>query len=247
MRKKLYQIIEAGSDETTLGKIYDIFMMIVILVSVFPLAFKAENIVFFWIDRVTVVIFILDYILRFITADYHLHKKYFSFFLYPITPMAIIDLLSVLPSLSVISSGFRILKMFRLFRTLRVFKVLKVFKAFRYSKNITIIINVFKKQKDSLMVVCWLAAAYILISALVIFNVEPDTFNNYFEAIYWATVSLTTVGYGDIYATSTTGQIITMISAIFGIAIVALPAGIITAGYMDEIQGREKNREDSDK
>lgn len=74
-----------------------------------------------------------------------------------------------------------------------------------------------------------------MISALIMFNVEPDTFGNFFDAIYWATVSLTTVGYGDIYATSTLGKIITMISSIFGIAIVALPAGIITAGYMDEI------------
>lgn len=86
------------------------------------------------------------------------------------------------------------------------------------------------------MVVCWLAIGYVLVTALVIFNVEPDTFDTFFDAIYWATVSLTTVGYGDIYATSVIGKIITMISAIFGIAIVALPAGIITAGYMNEIE-----------
>ena len=83
----------------------------------------------------------------------------------------------------------------------------------------------------------------ILISALVMFNAEPETFGNFFDAIYWATVSLTTVGYGDIYATSVVGKVITMISAVFGIAIVALPAGIITAGYMDEIgKNKEENR-----
>ena len=64
-------------------------------------------------------------------------------------------------------------------------------------------------------------------TALVMFNIEPDTFNSFFDAIYWATVSLTTVGYGDIYATSGIGKILTMISSLFGIAIVALPAGII--------------------
>ena len=84
-------------------------------------------------------------------------------------------------------------------------------------------------------VVCVLAVGYIFISALVIFNVEPETFNNFFDAIYWATVSLTTVGYGDIYAVSMAGKFITMISSVFGIAIVALPAGIITAGYMEEL------------
>lgn len=104
--------------------------------------------------------------------------------------------------------------------------------------NIKIILNVFKKQKDALYIVCVLAVGYILITALLIFNVEPETFDTFFDAVYWATVSLTTMGYGDIYATTTIGQIITMVSAIFGIALITLPAGIITAGYMEEINGK---------
>ncbi|MGN1275915.1 MAG: potassium channel family protein [Floccifex sp.] len=85
-----------------------------------------------------------------------------------------------------------------------------------------------------------LAIGYIFVSALIVFIIEPDTFLTFFDAIYWATVSLTTVGYGDIYAVSFAGKIITMLSALMGIAIVALPAGIITAGYMDEIRKSEK-------
>ena len=115
-------------------------------------------------------------------------------------------------------------------------RILRVFKFIRYSKNIQILTNVLKKQKDSLIIVGLLALGYIFISALIIFNVEPNTFPNFFDALYWATISLTTVGYGDIYAVSTTGKIITMISSFLGIAIVALPAGIITAGYMKEIK-----------
>ena len=84
---------------------------------------------------------------------------------------------------------------------------------------------------------CGLSFGYVLISALIIFNVEPGTFDNFFEAVYWATVSLTTMGYGDIYPVTTIGRIVTMISSFVGIAIVALPAGIITAGYMDQIRG----------
>ncbi|MPN41797.1 Cyclic nucleotide-gated potassium channel [bioreactor metagenome] len=119
----------------------------------------------------------------------------------------------------------------RMIRSLRVFRA---FKFLRYSRNFEIIINVFKKQRGLLFAVCVLAMGYVLISALVIFNVEPDSFDTFFEAIYWATVSLTTMGYGDIYPITTFGRIITMISAIFGIAIIALPAGIITAGYIEE-------------
>jgi len=105
----------------------------------------------------------------------------------------------------------------------------------RYSKSVKIIAAVFKKSKESLIAVGTLAVAYIIISALIIFNVEPESFNTFFDAIYWATVSLTTVGYGDIYPVTTIGRIVTMVSSLFGIAIVALPAGIITAGYMGEI------------
>ncbi len=236
MRKRIFEIIEVSGGNDILSSVYDTFMMITIIISLIPLATKSDNPIWTYIDIVTVCIFIIDYFFRLLTADYKLNKKGLSFLLYPITPMAIIDLLSILPSITILNSGLRVLKILRLLRTFRVFRV---FKAFRYSKNITIIINVFKKQKDSLLVVCALAIGYILVSALVVFNVEPDTFETFFDALYWATVSLTTVGYGDIYAVSSAGKVITMLSALFGIAVVALPAGIVTAGYMDEINKKD--------
>ena len=91
-----------------------------------------------------------------------------------------------------------------------------------------------------------MAVAYVLISALIIFNVEPDSFGNYFDAIYWATVSLTTMGYGDIYPVTAAGRVVTMISSIMGIAIVAMPAGIITSGFMDELNKQKKESEDKE-
>ena len=237
MRKRIYEVIEIAQDNDKLSHFYDSFMLVAIIVSLIPLAFKSENMVFIVLDKVVCGIFIIDYLLRWMTADYKLEKGKWSFVKYPFTIMAIFDLLSILPSLSIISKGFKVLRVLRMLRALRV---IRVFKAFRYSRNIAIIVNVFKKQKDSLMVVCWLAVAYILVSALVVFNIEPDTFESFFDAIYWATVSLTTVGYGDIYATSMAGKVITMVSALFGIAIVALPAGIVTAGYMDEINSKQE-------
>jgi len=207
-------------------------MVIVIVASIFPLAFKTQNKTFVWIDFAAAIIFIIDYILRELTADYKLHKGATSFFLYPITPFAIIDLVSILPSFTFLAGGFRLLRLFRLLRCLRAFRA---FKLLRYSKNFEIIIDVLKRQKRPLLAVCWMAMAYVLVSALIVFNVEPETYNTFFDAIYWATVSLTTMGYGDIYPVTTAGRIVTMVSAFFGIAIVALPAGIITAGYMDEI------------
>ena len=237
MRKRIYEIIEVAEGEDKSSQIYDIFMIISIVLSIVPLAFKESNVCFLAIDKITVCIFIIDYLLRIITADKKLNEGIVSFVKYPFTPMAVIDLISILPSVMYINSSLKLLRLFRLFRAFRVFRV---FKAFRYSKNIRIIINVFKKQRDALTIVGVLAIGYIFTSALVIFNVEPETFDSFFDALYWATVSLTTMGYGDIYAVTNIGQLITMISAVFGIAIVALPAGIITAGYMEEINNKKE-------
>ncbi len=232
MRKKLFSIIDSAENDSKLSNVYDFIMMVTIVVSVVPLAFKETNTIFQWIDYITVTIFILDYFLRLITADYKLKKSVISFFVYPITPMAVIDLISILPSITILNSSFRLLKLFRLLRTL---KVLRAFKFLRYSKSFDIITNVFRKQKKVLSAVATMAVAYILISALVIYNVEPESFETFFDAIYWATISLTTVGYGDIYPITTIGRIVTMISSAFGIAIIALPSGVITAGYLEEI------------
>lgn len=230
--KKIYKLL-FDDNETKLNTIYNIFMMLVIIISVIPLAFKQNNIAFEIIDKVTVSIFILDYILRWITAKEKYQKGILSYIKYPFSFMAIIDLLSILPSFTFIASGFRLFKLFRLIRTFKVFRALKMF---RYSKNVAMIVNVIKKQKNALITVFGMSVGYILISALIVFNVEPNTYNNFFEAVYWATISLTTVGYGDVYPITDAGRIVTMLSSIVGIAIVALPAGIITAGYMEELK-----------
>lgn len=232
MRKRIFEIIEAARENDRLSNAYDIMMMITIFASLVPMAFKESNEVFDAIETVAVFIFGADYLLRLWTADYKLRRGPASYLLYPLTPMALVDLISILPSLNLISSSFRLFKVFRLLRTFRVFRV---FKAVRYSKSIQLIKAVFKNSHRPLLTVVMLAVGYILLSALVMFNAEPDTFNNFFDAVYWATVSLTTMGYGDIAPVTTIGRIVTMVSSIFGIAIIALPSGIITAGLMEEI------------
>lgn len=240
MRKRIYGIIETSRSEERLRNVYDVFMMLVIVASLVPLAFKEEYAAFEWIDRIAAAVFIVDYALRLLTADYKLNKGGWSFLLYPFTPMALVDLVAILPSLRLIRGVFRLLKVFRLFRTLRVFRA---FKAIRYSRSLRLIRSVLEKQRQPLITVGMLAVAYVLISALVIFNVEPDTFDTFFDAVYWATVSLTTVGYGDIYPVTAVGRVVTMISSVFGIAIIALPSAILTAGFMEELRGRNNRQQ----
>lgn len=244
-RRRLYEIVEQAKSGDTPSLIYDIFMIVVVVISLIPLGFKERPYIFDITDLCTALIFAVDYLFRWMTADYRLKSKSsFAFLKYPFTLAAIIDLLTILPAFTVLGNYFKLFRMVRLVRTLRLLKLLNLMKAFRYSRTLKIIGSVIRNSKEALVVVASFACFYILISALLIFNVEPDTFNSFFDAIYWATVSLTTVGYGDLYPVTTVGKAISMISSFLGIAIIALPASIITAGYMkalDEYVNEKKN------
>lgn len=163
-----------------------------------------------------------------------------AFLIYPFTAFALLDLAAILPFFIDINAGFKMVKLFRLFKTAKVLRVLK------YSKNFNRLVNVIKKEYKSLLSVCLIAAGYVLISALVMFQVEPDIFDTFYDAIYWAVVTLTTVGYGDIYPTTDIGRFISMLSTFVGIVIVAMPTGIITAGFMSEVSPDKQQMDDTE-
>ena len=232
MRKRIFEIIERAEGNDVASKVYDIIMLIIIFVSLVPLTIKTQTSLLVIIDYVCAYIFIVDYILRWLTADYKILKK-FSFIRYPFTPFAIIDLLAILPTFTGLSPAFRVFKVLRVFRAMRVFKTL------RYSKNFIMVSKVIRKNASMLLSLFACAIFYIFVSALFIFSIEPQCFDNFFEALYWATTALTTVGYGDVYPLTNGGRIISMLSSFFGIAMVALPSGVITAGFIEEIKSTD--------
>lgn len=237
MRKRIYKIIELYNAGNQLSDWYDAIMLFFIILSIAPMLFKESRPLFEITDPIAAIVFIIDYALRWMTADYKLEGRTVTAFIkYPFTPMAIIDLLSILPFITYVDRSFRVLRLFRVIKTLRIFRV---FRAVRYSGSMEILINVMKNSKRALLEVASLAMGYVFVSALVVFSVEPESFNSFFDAIYWATVSMTTVGYGDIYPVTTVGRTVAMISSVFGIAIVALPSGIVTAGYLNTLSKKE--------
>lgn len=246
MRRRLFEIIEKGQKGDRLSTVYDIVMLFAIVVSIIPLMFFEELKWFRYVEVVTVIVFVIDYLLRWFTADLKMEKKAWSFVLYPFTPMAIIDLLSILPGFNVLGQGFKI------FRVTRLLKILRLFKFLRYSDKIALFMRVLKKEQNVLLSVLAIAVFYVFLTALIMFNVEPHinpntgaiTFSDFFDALYWATVTLTTVGYGDLCPVTDIGRCVSMLSSLFGVAIIALPSGVITASYLDELRALKNEKRD---
>lgn len=225
MRERIYEIVEKAVPGDQVSHLYDYFITAISILSLVPLMFKGTNAILDLINNVSVYILFMDYVLRWMTHDYRMKAigRPQAFIWYPVTVWAICDILAIMPTLGLLGRQFRLMRMFR------------VVKILHYSKSFLYISNVFKRERKTLLSVLIIALAYIYVSALAMFNYEPDTFPNFFDALYWATTALTTVGYGDVYPVSEVGRLISMISSLFGIAVIALPAGIVTAGFMDEL------------
>ena len=243
IREAIYRLINKDNRGEIYSRLYDWYMLIMIIASIIPLMFIRDYTIFSIIDIVTVIAFIIDYILRWISSNIQLKKGWLSYLIYPFTPMALIDLLSILPGLYIINRSFK------LFRLTRLLKVVRLLKISRYSKKIMMFLVVLKKERHVLFGVLLLAIFYIFLTALVMFNAEPhvnpntgeNTFHSFFDALYWATVTLTTVGYGDLTPVTDVGRIVSMVSSLFGVAIIALPSGVITASYLEELREAKKN------
>lgn len=243
IREKIYRLINKDNRGDTFSRVYDWYMLIMIIASIVPLMFVRDYPVFKVIDIVTVIAFIIDYALRWASSNIQLKRGWVSYLMYPFTPMALIDLLSILPGLYIINQSFK------LFRLTRLLKVVRLLKITRYSKKIMMFLTVLKKERHVLFGVLLLAIFYIFLTALVMFNAEPhinphtgeETFSSFFDALYWATVTLTTVGYGDLTPVTDVGRIVSMVSSLFGVAIIALPSGVITASYLEELREAKKH------
>ncbi len=242
IRDRVSEIIEPRNDNRA-SRIYDWVMLVAIVIGIIPLLFRNQCKLFWVFDVISCLCFACDYLLRWLTFDKLSRRKSLSTFLiYPFTPMAVIDLLSILPTLNIISPTFKVVRISRLLKILRVIKVI------RYYEPLEIIISVIHRQSKILWTVFSLAVFYIFITALIMFNAEEDInpetgrylFETFFDAFYWAACTLTTVGYGDLYPISDIGRIISIISSMVGIAIIALPSGIVTAGYLDELKTRKE-------
>ena len=240
MRQRLFEIVNRAHKGDRVSRAYNIFMIVVAFASIAPGIVHTENYPPFvgealhCLDIAAVYMLTFDYVMRWMTHDYLEGRpgSWKSLVKYPFRPSAIVDLLGIMPTLGILPDEFLFFRAFRIFHI------------FRYSHQLTIIANVFSKEKKTLWSIFVLAVAYIFITALIMFSVEYYTFDNFIEALYWATITLTTVGFGDIHPTTSIGYFLTSISSLFGVFILALPAGIMTGSFLTQLRMRQDEDED---
>lgn len=250
-KTKVYEIIEKGQPDDKASAFFDHILVFMIALNVLAITLETFEIVrtdFSLLLRIveifSIFIFTIEYLLRIWTANlkYKTGNVFISILLFVISPMAIIDLLAILPFYIpfIIPLDLRFLRILRLMRLLRLFKVK------RYSKSLDIITKVLREKREELVVSIFVMFMLLLTASIMMYyvenNLQPDKFRNVFDSFWWAVATLTTVGYGDVYPLSGWGKLISGVIALLGIGMVALPTGIISSGFIEEISKKKTNK-----
>lgn len=253
MRKRFYRLVEPSLNKKDPNYYFDIFIMSLIVFNVLMLIIASEKSIgakysafFYYVEVFSVIVFTIEYLIR-VWACVE-NSKYehpisgrikFMF-----SPMAIVDLLAILPFyLPLIGIDLRFIRLLRLFRVFRLFKMA------RYMSAIFVIKNVFKEKKEELVVTLFFIIIVLVTVSTLMFYIErdaqPEAFASIPRAIWWGVVTLTTVGYGDVYPVTAMGKVLGGIITILGVGLIALPSGILASGYTEQIQKRKADKENN--
>jgi voltage-gated potassium channel len=213
-------------DDTWYGKSFDLFIQFLIVLSI--ITFSIETIptisaesrkILRVIEIVCVLFFTAEYLTRIIVSDNKL-KFIFSFY-------GIFDILAILPFY--VSTGIDL----RALRAVRLLRLIKIFRLGMYSKAAKRFYLALSIAKEELVLYVFISLILVFFSAMGIYyferEVQPDVFSSVFQSLWWAIITLTTVGYGDVYPLTTGGRIFTFFVLIIGLAFIAFPTGLIAS------------------
>lgn len=250
IRKRVWEIVEVAKSSDITSHIFDGLILSLIFLNVAAVILESVEIfeqrfhlAFEIFEIFSVVVFTLEYLARVWSCveSPRYAKPVRGRLRYIFKPLSLIDLIAVLPFyLSFLSVDLRVVRMLRL---LRIFRLAKLT---RYSSSIRLFGRIFKDKKEELLLTCMLMVGLIIIvSSLMYFaehEAQPDKFPDIPSTMWWSVVTLTTVGYGDIYPVTTLGKIFAGISAVLGIGMFALPTGILGASFVEEIQKQKAGK-----
>lgn len=248
IRKRVWQIVEVAEKGDTTSRAFDIFILTLIFLNVIAViveTIKPVQILYGdflnAFEVFSVIIFTIEYVARIWSCTEKYSSSKLSRIRYMFTPMAIIDLLAILPFYISLEMDLRAIRILRLFRIFRVAKV------GRYYSSLQLIKDVVKKKKEELVLSLVIMLFLLIVSSSVIYYVEnsaqPEVFSSIPSAMWWAIVTLSTVGYGEIYPITVLGKFVAAIIAILGIGMFALPTGILGAGFVEELQLKKSGQD----
>lgn len=252
IRSRICSIIEVGSDLDYASRAYDIVNAASIILNVAAsIIFTYENLrlrygaAILLVENITVAFFCIDYILRVFTAKYAYPEEteVYSILKYVISFWGIIDLLSFLPYyLPIFFPGGAVA-----FRLIRIIRIFRLFRINAYQDSLSVITEVLKGKRQQLISSVFIIVVLMIGSSLCMYSLEheaqPEVFSNAFSGIWWATSTLLTVGYGDIYPITTWGKIFGIIISFLGVGMVAIPTGIISAGFVSQYSSIKRREE----
>lgn len=241
-RKRIFHIIQIGNDDDLISRAFDYVIMALIIINLFIALFETydQSIPYLsqlrMLEGFTVVCFTIEYGLRIWTADflYPAYPKKKAVLRYVFSLSGLVDLLSVLPFYlpMLFPAGMVAFRMFRVVRILRLFRINA------YSDALSVIIDVIKNKRNQLLSSVFIIVVLMIAASLCMYSLEheaqPDVFCNAFSGFWWSVSTLLTVGYGDIYPITFLGRIFGIIIAFLGVGMVAIPTGIISAGFVEQ-------------
>lgn len=251
IKKYIYSCLERTPENSLRFSLVNGFVMLLIVFNVTAIVMESFDSLhskyrhdFRLFEIISVIIFTVEYLCRMWVSDLKtdlspLKSRISHFF----TPMALIDLAAILPFYLPMFFALDL----RFLRILRLMRLLRIFKLTRYISAVDVIGSVITRKKADLLVTVAAALFLMLISSTLIFYAEhdaqPESFPNIIASFWWAVATLTTVGYGDVYPVTAAGKIISGVIAFVGIGLVALPTGIISSAFIDEMHRRKEPQE----
>ena len=243
VRKKLFRMVSVGVIDEPINQMYDILTTAALIVNLtvtimntYDGMHEKYGSIFYVLEEITVFLFMVDYLLRLYTAKYLFPENSEAVALrkYATSFWGVVDLLSFLPFYLPIfmPSGAAVFRIFRVVRILRLFRINA------YYDSLNVITDVISSKKQQLLSSVFIIIVLMVGSSLCMYSLEskaqPHVFTNAFSGIWWAASTLLTVGYGDIYPITTLGKLMGIIIAFLGVGMVAIPTGIISAGFVEK-------------
>jgi len=244
LQQRIWAIVQAAAPDDKKSRLFDIFILTLIFLNVLAVVLSTVNTLarkfhayFFYFEVFSVAVFTLEYLARIwsCVADPRYRHPLWGRIRFARTFLAMVDLLAILPFyLPYVVVDLRFVRIFRL---LRIFVLAK---AAKYVSSLRLFANVFKSKRQELALASFIMLLVLIFTSSLMFmfetSVQPEKFPDIPSTMWWAIATLTTVGYGDVYPITPVGKLLGSISAILGIGLFALPAGILCSGFLEELQ-----------